>query len=292
MKRFRSITALAVLAAACTGKTVVLPGDAGLLPPTGDGGTSTLPTATPAPYRLTCTFYTRDLSNQGAPPPPFTQTQAIFYTDKPGTQTFPNLAKGISATVSLAAASDPNDVVLSIDLPASGLTHTFELSAESRVDFDFVGNQGFSGLNYVTTPNSGIDLQYICESSPYDEARPKPQTFVDAGADPGTTTPAHSPLSIRCTVGSQSLTFDHTLAQPQVVTEGDAGKVTFSYVDGAPPDDPGFGDERTLSFQIGTTTQLLYQMNPYAAFTPPLRGAAALTGTITANGLTVSCSPQ
>lgn len=250
------------------------------VPLPGDG------TAAPGPYRITCTFYARDLSV--SPTPDFQEVQAIFHTDEPGDQSL-DVAPGIPGSVSLAkAASAPDDVVLTIDLPASGLTRTFELSALTQPRFDLIGGEGFSGLNYVVTPNSTIDLQFSCEAGPYGEARPKPPAV--GGGGPARGAPP-APLAIRCDVagatGHESVTLDRTVTR--AVTTGTEAAVNLVYVDGPPPVDPGFGDERTLVIQASRdvahpdtvwVTQVAYQLNPSRPLTNPLRGPAALTGTV------------
>ena len=274
--------------------------------------------AADAPYRLTCTFYHRDLAVTTS----FAQTQAIFQTDHPGSQSL-DIALGITAKVTLVPALAA-DVVLTVDLPSSRLTRAFELPDRVRPGFEFVGGEGFSGLNYVATPGSTIDTQFVCEASPSDEARPLPPSFGDASASPVVPPPRPTaPARVRCDVTgsgaaleqSQTITLDATAER--TITMGAGGGVHLSWVDGPPPVDPGSGIERTLVLQLyeagrldvahpeaqGWSTQILFQLDPTAALTNPLRGAAGLTGTATLRGdasgdagaaasVTVGCSAE
>jgi hypothetical protein len=151
------------------------------------------------PYRITCSVYHRDL---GVGATEHARESFVFMTDEPSQREIVLSNDAIPVSAKLAPAPDAPDLVdLSISFPRSNMEQHFRVAREEMPPYDLIGSHGFSGLNYVATPGSSVDVQFICEASPRNEERPRPPPgpgdYPPSPPEPPTPPPA-TPFRIRC----------------------------------------------------------------------------------------------
>lgn len=236
-----------------------------------------------APYRVTCSVYHRDL---GAGVTEHAQKAIVLMTDQPSEVDLVIPEADIPVHAKLAPAADaPELVELTLAFPRSGLERRFLLSREEMPPYELIGSHGFTGLNYVTTPDSGVDVQFICEASPRDEERPK----APAPSSGGSPTPEglFSPFRLQCevSVGEGPAATTETLPMTGPV------KQAFNDIGGQRLaielfDDPFEG--RSFVVRFDDVVQQLYQLDRTQPIVDVTRGAGGLTGWTTVRPTTPS----
>jgi hypothetical protein len=155
-------------------------------------------TSSVGPYRVTCSIYHRVMT--ASPLPEHERTSIVLRTDEPREASTTVSARAIPVHVALAPAADPAEVAVTVRFPASNLQQQFTLPRDRKPAREFGGEHGFTGLNYVAA-GSDVDVQYICEASALDEARPKPPPDPSSfSAQPERAPAPPTPARIRCEV--------------------------------------------------------------------------------------------
>ncbi len=237
----------------------------------GDGGSGGGDGSQPGPYRITCSVYHRDVQSGQAQ---HVRESIVFTTDSPEEKAIELPGRGIPVHAKLAPAPDASDLVdLTITFPQSGLKREIRLARDVRPPYELFGEHGFSGLNYVTTPGSNVDVQFICEASARDEERPRPPTGPGSigGPPPGRLPPPPPPVPfrLRCELSDgQSLLLEGATERSVTV-----GEHTFEL---ALHDDRYEG--RGFIVRAPGRIQQLYQLDPTRADVDLTRGPGGLTG--------------
>ncbi len=229
------------------------------------------------PYRITCSVYHRDL---GAGVTEHARTPIVFMTDEPTEKSVELPDDAIPVRAKLEPASDaPTELVeLTIAFPRSNLEQTFRLERDHMPPYELSGFHGFTGLNYVSTPGSSVDVQFVCEASPRDEERPKPLPGPGSVNEPPPQQPPPppTPFRIRCetAVGEPP-----NASTDSFVLEGVSRRTVALGAHRAElhlQDDDY--DGRSFVLRIPDVLQQLYQLDRTKPVTNTTRGPGGLTG--------------
>ena len=150
--------------------------------------------------------------------------------------------------------------------------------------YELLGFHGFTGLNYIATPGSSVDVQFICEASLRNEERPKPLHAGEPGEPPREPpppppSPVPAPFRVRCEttmVDPSTATLDTDSfvlegARQRTLTLG-PHQLELRLFD-APYEARGF------QVSIPGVVQQLFQLDRTKPVTDVTRGPGGLTGT-------------
>lgn len=165
-----------------------------------DGGSE------PTPDRISCVFYHRDLGADAGVTPSANGTQELASDIRAPSDLRTTLdGTDIPVHLSVIRESDLSDVVL--EFPRSGLEQHYRLATNEAPPPTVAFDHGFSGLNYVTTPGSSVEVQYWCTRNADPLFVPPPPDGGSAALPEPPLAPA--PFRLQCTtaVGPQTDSF-------------------------------------------------------------------------------------
>ena len=270
--------ALVIALPGCNGRVTNEPASSGSPSQVGGGrgdGGARGSTAT-GPYRITCSIHHRDL---GAGVTEHTRTPLVFMSDDAAEKSVELPGVGIPVRAKLTPVMEEQGelIDLTIAFPRSNLEQHFVLEKDRMPPYELIGGHGFTGLNYVSTPGTSVDVQFICEASPPDEERPKPPPGAGGDTSPEPEDLPHAtPFRIRCETivgegpGAQRDGFVLEGATERTLTVGGRRVELHLY-------DERF-EGRSFVVRIPGVLQQLYQLDRTRPLANTTQGPGGLTG--------------